>query len=419
MNPSRRQALLDRINHASIPLHIVGLGRFGGNLALIEYLAKKGHPLVLWESSTAESLQASWNKLKNYHAQIEPHWSSPRPDLPKDDWVFITPAMPFNHPGLNQISHDYLSTEIEVSLSLAEEHQVKFHTILGSVGKSTCAALLAQALETDVVGNIGKSFLDLLPNPPTELVLELSSFQLHYLRPTQWNPTSFLVTPIDDHHSDWHGGLEAYQNAKLDWVKAWQKQKIPGVFLTDVQTDPKLFQNQEPKLIGQHNRNNLQAVWALTKILERQSNNVREALLTFTGLPHRLELCLETPQLKCYNDSKATSPNATLEALASFEHIDLLILQGQKKELDYSQLLNKAKAVCKHIWLVGGMQELSPSLAGGPQVSCFQNLEKAFSTSSLPDSGSVLFSPAAPSYGDYENYEQRGLHFKNLVTQPN
>lgn len=416
MNAQRRQALLERIHTPSAPLHIVGLGRFGGNISLIQYLAQQGHQLILWESSSKDSLRDSWNKLIAYHNQIEVHWSNSQPKLPTNDWIFITPAMPFNHPSLEQISKFYLSTEIEVSLSMAENHDVDFHAILGSVGKSTCASLLARALKTEVVGNIGKSFLECLPNPPSELVIELSSFQLHYLKPTKWIPKSFLVTPIDDHHSDWHGGLAAYQNAKLDWVRSWQMKNIPGVFLKDTLVDPDLFEKQKPKLIGQHNYNNLQAVWALTKTLGRQNENIKESLLSFTGLPHRLELCLDTPELKCYNDSKATSPSATLEALSSFEHVDLLILQGQKKDLDYSQLLNKAKKNCDMIWLVGGMREIFQNANADSNIFSFENLEEAFSNTNLPVSGNILFSPAAPSYGDYENYEQRGEHFKALIS---
>jgi UDP-N-acetylmuramoylalanine--D-glutamate ligase len=184
--------------------------------------------------------------------------------------------------------------------------------------------------------------------------------------------------------------------------------------MDEVKVDPDLYQLQTSKLIGQHNRNNLQAVWEITKQLQRQTDKVRQALLSFKGLPHRLELCFETAQLNCYNDSKATSPNATIEALNAFYNIELLILQGQFKELDYQPLISKAKEKCNTIWLIGGMRELMTSDLSKRQFISYKNLNEAFKNAKLPTSGNILFSPAAPSYGDYQNYEQRGDHFKTF-----
>jgi len=417
LNLERRSRLLTRVDTIEKPIHIVGLGRFGGNLALIEHLAQKGHRLVLWESSSAASLEPSWQKLSNWHAQIEVHWSEPEPCLPQDDWIFITPAMPFQHQSLKSISSYYLSTELELSLSLAELHHIRIHAVVGSVGKSTCAALMGTALEVPVVGNIGLSLLPLLINEaPKEVILEVSSFQLHYLQPTQWQPSSYLLTPIRDHHSDWHGGLEAYQNCKLDWIQKWKDASVPGIILNQLEIDQTLFQSNPPKLIGQHNLHNLSAVWAWLIKLNRADEPALKRCMNFKGLPHRLELCFANDQLKSYNDSKATSPTAVIEALNAFEHVELLILHGNLKTISYDNLIQTLLKKCTTIWLIGGMKNLC-DVSKYSKFKIYATLDHAFELGELPTHGVILFSPAAPSYGDYANYEHRGDHFKTLLNR--
>ena len=92
MNQERKQHLLERVKNPkeNRPLHVIGLGRFGGNLALIEYLLQCGHKLVLWESGEADSLKESWQKLQDWHSNIEVHWDTTEPKLPHHDWVFVT-----------------------------------------------------------------------------------------------------------------------------------------------------------------------------------------------------------------------------------------------------------------------------------------------------------------------------------------
>ena len=414
MNRERSSQLLARVEFPAKPIHVIGLGRFGGNLALVRYLTEKGHQIILWESSTQENLQKSWNQLSDYHDQIEARWSQLCPTLPKDDWVFITPAIPFTHECLKNIPKDHISTEIELSLSLAERYGTIIHAVLGSVGKSTCAALLKEALESELIGNIGKSYLSLLPDPPAELVVELSSFQLHYLKSTQWIPYSFLVTPIADHHSDWHGGLEEYQKAKLDWVDLWEKNEISSINFKNFQIQEQLFNKDVPNLIGEHNFKNIQAVWALVKKLGRNNEQTLKKLLDFKGLPHRLELCFDNQNIKCYNDSKATSPSATIASLNAFNSVHLLILHGNLKELNYRALIAKALEKCLNIWLIGGMAELQSHFS---KAQVFDSLGAAFEQGTFPDYGNILLSPAASSYGEYSNYEERGEHFKTLITQ--
>ena len=410
MNSTRSSRLLNRLKTPGKALHVIGLGHFGGNLALIQYLAEQGHPIVLWEQGKASLLEKSWKKLSKHHHLITAHWEEPNPKLPHDDWVFVTPAISWQHPALAKVSYDYLSTEIEISLTLAEQNKIKIHTVLGSVGKSTCTALIQNALHIPMVGNIGCSLLSLLNENPKEVVLELSSFQLHYLKPTDWEPSSFLLTPVDDHHADWHGSLEAYQNAKLNWVHHWDSAGIPNIQFRNLNFDHDLLNGKEPNLIGRHNLKNIHAVLSWLNVLKRSSASTTNACLNFKGLPHRLELCFQSETLKCYNDSKATSPSATLEALHSFKKIDLLILQGNLKDLDYSKLLKKAQEKCEMIWFVGGISELNKN-----QEVNFKDLDEAFQSGHLPKAGNILFSPATPSYGYYQNYEERGEHFKKLT----
>ena len=140
-----------------------------------------------------------------------------------------------------------------------------------------------------------------------------------------------LLTPVDDHHADWHGGLKAYQRAKLDWVDSWDQQHIPNIQFRHLEFES--YDQPKSKLMGAHNQRNLIAVLEWFNILGRKSHEATEACLNFKGLEHRLELCYDNSDLKCYNDSKATSPSASIEALQAFDNISLFILQGNLKKI--------------------------------------------------------------------------------------
>jgi UDP-N-acetylmuramoylalanine--D-glutamate ligase len=411
---TRWQTLLSAVQGPSRTFHVVGLGLFGGQLALIQTLASLGHRVELWEVKSEELLRESWRELARFHHQISAHWEQD-PVLPLDDWVFVTPAMPPHHPALKKLDPEFLSTEIELSLSLAQDEGIRWHAIIGSVGKSTTGLLLSKALELPFVGNIGRSLLS-LPKPwPTELVVELSSFQLHYLRFSQLFPSSSMVTPIGDHHAVWHGGVEAYQQSKLVWAEQWKAQAVQTrseSFSDDeLSFANKIWGERSFELLGAHNHRNLMAVLVHLRAMDRLVEQHLENLTLVRCLPHRLQVCGELNGHRLINDSKATSPGAVLEALRSMPENEplTLILQGTPVA-DMTEVLVLAKKRCCHVVLVGEMRGLTADLELNMEVVHAESLTQYFNSLKTLKS-SQLFSPGAPSYGQYSNYEQRGQDF--------
>ncbi len=432
MEESRARALSDRLRDLSRPFHVVGLGSFGGNIELVRFLTGLGGSVVLHEAKTHADLEDSWEALGAARERVEARWSEALPELPAGDLAFLSPAVPPQHVCLKGRNDALISTEIEIALLLLAERGSTAHVVTGSVGKSTTASLLARALGVEVFGNIGRSVLELHPNLPGELVLELSSFQLHYLRPLRFTPSSWLLTLVDGHHGDWHGGEEAYRRAKLDWIEAWSPD-VPGVSMAEPATHGRVrFDGKnlsvagllEPsdlerrfKLIGGHNRLNLTTALRLVDRLDILDAASLERALSFSGLPHRLE-CVATPHgCRFVNDSKATAPAAVLPALEAMRHGGVLILQGVDKQQDFTAIFARAKEQRLRVYALGQLgarfaRERPRQLTG--HFSTLDDLFAAVDFAGFRDTD-VFFSPGAPSYDGYRNYEQRGDHFKALA----
>lgn len=415
---TRWETLLPAVHGPPRVFHVVGLGKFGGQIALILYLANLGHRVELWEAKAKQALEDSWAELAPFHKQIIVHWEQD-PVLPDDDWVFITPAMPPHHPALTNINPEFLTTEIELSLSLAQDQGIHWHAIIGSVGKSTTGLLLSEALAVPFVGNIGLSLLS-LPKPwPAELVVELSSFQLHYLRFSRLIPSSSMVTPIRDHHANWHGGIEAYQQSKLVWAELWKShaQQTRSEELGEQQLSDahEIWGTREFSLLGAHNQRNLTAVLAHLSAIRRLEDSCLARLALVRGLPHRLQLCGNINGHRLINDSKATSPGAVLEALLAMPSDEplALILQGTPVG-DMSDLLALAQKKCRELVLLGDMRNLKPRQDLNLEIIEHENLQEYFQSLKIVHS-TQLFSPGAPSYGQYANYEERGQDFLDRV----
>ncbi|MBF0243804.1 MAG: hypothetical protein HQL31_00840 [Planctomycetes bacterium] len=431
LDPVRRQRLEELLKTDSAPLHVVGLGHFGGNIALIRHLVQKGRRVVLWESAPREKLLDSWAQLEDCHDGIVPHFGVKQPDPGPDETLFVSPAVQPQSPFLGGRSEIF--TELELALGLLEAAGTEVHIVFGSLGKSTCAALLASLLGCEVWGNIGRSLLE-SACMPAEIVLEVSSFQLHYLEPTRFVPASYLMTILAANHADWHGGLEAYQGCKLRWLEYWKGRGVPGLRMKSVLEDGdcrlegsgcviKIGEQEErlplrPPLMGAHNLLNLHTVSSLGHLLGRLNESGKARLGAFAGLPHRLEIVAEQGDLRFINDSKATSPGAVLSALRSVRRGPCLILQGVDKSADFG-------AVLEELVLQGGRLCLCGELARRwvddlpPGLSCQRadTLDDLFENPEFPGllNGDILLSPGAPSYDRYDNYEERGRHFSMLA----
>lgn len=369
---------------------------------------------MLWESTTEDALKESWAKLQMFHASIDVHWASTPDWTDPPALTFLTPAIPPHRYEGWGLSSQNSSTEIELSLVMAEKKKMKIHAVTGSVGKSTTVKLLSEALKVPALGNIGRSLLECdTCGWPTEVVMELSSFQLHHLQSLKFRPSSFILTPVLDHHANWHGGVEAYQNCKLSAVAEWKGQAEGVMPDTDLSAASSVFGEKEVSLLGEHNRENLLRVVELLRRIGEWDESKSVSLMRCSSLPHRLEVVTEKDNRLWVNDSKATSPMAVIKAIESVD-VGTLILDGLWS-VNPSDLMDVIDENDISTILVGGAHAL--------EKECLRRRFPLAMATSLKDAvsmtrsgtGDVLYSPGAPSYDRYSNFEKRGEDFLQKV----
>ncbi len=328
--------------------------------------------------------------------------------------------------------------------------------VTGSKGKGTTASLITSILQRSgrnvwLLGNIGQPSLDVLGDIQQSdiVVYELSSFQLWDL---QASPYIAVVLFIEQEHQDVHTSMEDYVNAKANITKyqnesglliynksneyanfiakGSQAQLIGYPDITTAHVDSGNFYYNEQficsvdnlKIIGKHNYDNacaaIDAVWHFTQDIAV----ITDGLNAFTGLPHRLEFVREVDGVKYYDDSIATTPNAAIAALRSFDKSKVIILGGSSKGSNFTELGIELTNHNAQAILIGDEAEniaIACKNAGFSNFEIMKNptMEKIViraSRISMPG-GIVLLSPAGASFGLFKNYADRGDQFKASV----
>ena len=337
--------------------------------------------------------------------------------------------------------------------------------ITGSNGKSTCTSLTYHLLKkaglnVALGGNIGKSFAELVANDKHDwYVLEISNFQLDDA--VLFKPfISVLLNITPDHLDSYNYEFQPYINSKLSIAKnqtaadyfiynaddpvihdnlnqihssvqqlTFTLENIPrnGGWIADNTLIIELNQNKfsmtinELALQGKHNQYNSMAAGIVGKLLGINKETIRESLMDFTGLEHRLEFVAKVHGITFINDSKATNVNSTWYALESQSNPVIWIAGGIDKGNDYNLLLELVKKKVKAIVCLG-TDNLKIHNAFGKFVDIIVNtdnmkdcVEMAYRLGNNDDV--VLLSPACASFDLYENYEDRGRQFKARVKE--
>jgi UDP-N-acetylmuramoylalanine--D-glutamate ligase len=346
--------------------------------------------------------------------------------------------------------------------------------VTGSNGKTTTAELIGHVhreagLAVSVVGNVGTALSSLagsgLPESAT-VVCEVSSFQLEDT--VLFAPDAAVLLNLAEDHLDRHGSFEAYRDAKLQvfarqgedalavvpqdlgvapvpgrgaaWVEltvpareaGWvggRARRVrygsePGADL--LERDGRLWWGEEPlmaveeiRLRGPHNRKNSMAAAAVCLARGVDPAAVRAGLASFGGVAHRLEEVATLDGVLYVNDSKATNVASAAVGIASFTDGVHVILGGRGKGGDYGPLAAPVAERCRAVYLIGeNAEEIRLALAstGVPLLDC-EGLERAVAAAraAARPGEVVLLSPAAASFDQYADYEERGAHFRALV----
>ncbi len=387
-------------------------------------------------------------------------------DLADFDLLFRTPGLPTLDPRLDAARRCGVEVSSQTRLFL-QRCPAPVLGITGTKGKGTTTALLHALLATDPAarvfsgGNIGRPPLEFIDElqPTDRVVLELSSFQLQDL---DQSPHIAVVLSVTEDHLDYHADRAEYVDAKKPicryqtpgdmlivnrdcptarafvaespatfWSFSTTTPNIPGAWVADGQLWACCPEEQpiavcpvdDIPLRGQHNWSNVAAAVAGALAFGAPATHFAAAIRSFAGLPHRLEYVAECDGVTYYNDSLATTVDATCAAICAFDAPLLLIAGGAAKGANFSALGTAvAAAEVRAVLLIG--QE-APRIAAavqqaGAAVQCCRDLAQALATArDLAQVGDVvLLSPACASFDQFASYAERGDLFKRLVRTP-
>jgi UDP-N-acetylmuramoylalanine--D-glutamate ligase len=296
------------------------------------------------------------------------------------------------------------------------------------------------------------------------VVLELSSFMLERMKKDAhfpgWSPHIAVITNISPNHLDWHGTMEDYVRSKQIIIE--NRNSRPSPILGPGVKDQLLLPEEQKQHLadwsdclnslklsvqGKHNQTNAyQAIRAVTHVTNGEPSELHMHLANFPGLPHRLQLVAEHNGVRYFNDSKCTTPEAAMLAVAAFTEGEdkpgiHLVLGGKDKGSDMKPLAGLAASKCKAVYTIGALgdtiaglvdsaaeaasaESSRPNSCGGVSwpaqtaevVRCGE-LDKAVAEikQRVQPGDVVLLSPACASWDQFENYEQRGERFIELI----
>jgi len=430
---------------------VVGLGKTG--IQTVRFLLKKGAEVRASDINQFEKLSEEAKGFEAAGVKIEAG-EHKRETFLWADTIVLSPGVPFSLPPVKEA----IDRQIEVisELELAWRFIKKpIIGITGSNGKTTTSTLVSRILEGGgkrvfLGANIGTPLIQIAEGDEGVdlLVLELSSFQLQGA--STFKPYIGVLLNVSPNHLDHHESFDEYVEAKmrlfsnqtpLDWSvynaddpvinrysSEIKSKKVPfgkspkenGVFFdgTHVRFGDELYDLRGMKLIGVHNVENAMAAIALTRILGCEPGLIEREIVEFNPLPHRIEFVGEIKEGRFYNDSKSTSPGATLRALESFSPPIILIAGGKDKGVSYEILKDALHEKVKLLILFGESSfRMQRELGAEVQTTLATSLEEAVDKAlmNLSKGDTVLFSPACSSFDMFISYEERGRRFKEIV----
>ena len=433
---------------------VMGLGRFGGGVDVAKFAAGTGAEVTVTDLAPAEQLNNSLKQLEGLN-NIEYHLGSHTAgDFEQADIIVVNPAVPFDNEFLEiaRRNNKLITSQVNIFFELCPATIIG---ITGANGKSTTASLIAHLLRGTrdenvwLSGNIGDKPLLMVADRigvDDLVVLELSSFQLEQLAQIRKAPHVALLTNLTPNHLDRYRTFADYCLAKENIFRYQKpnKKSLPvSFFNAEDKVGTEWFEkySQDRRRIclkfstddvseeirscftlpGRANLSNLAAAIAVAKYFGVGEEAIKDCLPGFKPLPHRLELISQINGVSWYDDSKATTPDSAITALEAFEQ-PIIIAGGYDKNISFDEFGKKIARRAKAAILIGQTREKIAAAiqAGGadiPMVEFAQSLAEAVELAErLSTPGDVvLLSPACASFDMFENFQQRGLVFCELV----
>lgn len=444
---------------------VFGSGLSG--IAAVELLTEKQIPVVLYDGKADLDILALRERYPYLGASVPIYGGEiPKEILDHIDIAVLSPGVPTDLPLVNQMRQQGIEIWGEIELAYVFSLG-RVLAITGTNGKTTTTTLLGAIMEqaspdVKVVGNIGIPYTRVAGETTenTVVVAEISSFQLETIH--SFCPEVSAILNITPDHLDRHHTMENYitvkeritrnQKASQTCVLNYEDEALRafgqtlkmnvvwfssrcrlerGVYLMDGEIhyadedgDVVVLRTHELQIIGKHNYENVMAAVAMALSFQVPMDIIRRTVKTFRGVEHRIEYVTEKRGVRFYNDSKGTNPDAAIQAIRAMDWPTLLIGGGYDKGSRYEEWIQAFGGKVKKLVLLGATRQKIADAAiscGFPKedILFVESLEEAVQEccANAESGDAVLLSPACASWGMFQNYEERGRIFKELVME--
>ena len=433
---------------------ILGLSKSG--ISAAKYLNKQGADVYITESRQEKA--DDFEKIESLKKEgIFVEMGGHSNEFINDSYIAVTsPSIPLNSEIMQRLREQKIQAISEIELAYLES-STPFIVVTGTNGKTTTTYLTSHILNAEYkapfCGNIGVPVCNLLEEKTDYFVCEMSSYQLEYTPTLQAQIAMFLTFTPD--HINWHGSLENYFKAKTSIFQENRKPAFAIFNATDnaiyefgkkyngekfffgkefdnnccylkdnaiyfkKNVEEKIVDISEVQLVGEHNYQNIMASIIAAKLIGLLNETIKERICSFKAPEHRCEYVDTINGISFYNDSKATNPEASIVAIKAFNNKNLtVIVGGRDKNTDLTEFCQYINKHAKTVILIGeAAQRFEENLRknGFTNIINQNSMEEAIDKSIEINSEVVLLSPACASFDMYNNFEQRGEHFKNYV----
>ena len=449
------------INFANKRFLVLGAGVTGS--AVARSLQARGGTVSIADDNAPDSIKPESVNLQDFDAVvISPGW--------RQDHPLVIKVLASDLEILNEID---LAWQIRAEVAPGQ----KWLALTGTNGKTTTVEMTAKILQTAglkavACGNVGDTVIEAVdrPEPYEYLVLELSSFQLHWAKQAEF--VSSAILNIADDHLDWHGTFDAYADAKFSILdrsaiavlnaddgevvkrsNRFTDRKVffsldtpaPGeigvvedllvdrAFVSDPQQASMICELSDIKPTVPHNVSNALAAAALARSIDIPHETIQKALQEFRPGRHRIETVFESGSISWVDDSKATNPHAAAASLMS--HLSVVwIAGGLAKGADMNAMVERCKGRIKAAILIGedrqlisdALRKFAPEIPqllvdapadyvkGGQSNGLMEAAVKAALTCATAGD-TVLMAPACASMDQFISYADRGDRFAAAV----
>ena len=441
---------------SKLPTAIIGLGKTG--ISIAKYFDKNKVDYHIYDTRSnliiSEKIlnQIGEKKITLGPISIE--------SINDHDNFIVSPGISLEHNFITKIKNANKNIQTDIDL-FDQEKRKNVLCITGSNGKTTVTLLLEHILNSlgkkaKAGGNIGLPALELLETNLEYNILELSSFQLEMTK--KISCLASLITNITPDHLDRHKSFENYKYIKHKIFENTEKQilnrsdkniyknekNITFSFGSDkppnnssfgiefskglnyvIKGKERILCENEIKLLGRHNLENICASLAIINFLGLDINKALESIKDFNCVEHRMEKFHEKRNVHWINDSKSTNKNSTISAVNALKGNIILILGGRSKTNNYTDLEKIVNKKSIYLILYGECNHLlNKNIKTDNDKIVVKNIDDAvteaykvanFLLKKNKDKITILLSPACSSYDMYDSYEERGRHFKSKV----